>query len=1031
MRDLDLGKMLHAIPARYRVALLGLCLWIEASRADSGPAKAIWLNLLLVAALIAISLLTAPDPEEEAGRPRERLSIPTATEDRVVPIPWGTVMTRGPNVVDYFNFRKDAIKKTSRTLFIKTSQVIGHRYHLSLQLGVCQGAGVFLRKVFVDNKLAKDLSSSPLDEDGDTFEIDEPDFFGGDELGSGGLAATCTWYTGSSEETPNTISGVAQPVDAHIASNQTIVGGSNPTSPYRKTAYMVVHERGAAAATARGAYLGNASQIKPWALEIEHFVAQFPGQFGTDPHKVGAEVNLANVAYQVLTNEDWGKGVPAADIDAGTTDSSFVQAGITLKTEGNGFSLLLEDEIEHDKFLRELERQMDGTIRVNRRTGKWEIKLNRADYNIDTVPQITDSNLVKAPSFKRIPWQDTFNTVYVKYKNREKDYKDDVTPPAHDPANAQMQGGGTVGTIVHRTTTVTYPGVKTAALANQLAWRELRQRSYPLARATVVVDRTFWDLHVGDVVAFSNTELGITKMPMRVASVDLGTLTRGAITLQLVEDVFGFGSALYADGADTKWVPPPANLVAFPAAEQVAFESPRGVVVRDPDFGGDPFAAKVVCAARRQGNEEAFQIQQRNAAGTPTGDFKNTGVVAGFVEIGQLAAALDPGSIYPLASLLINATPSGQTALEAAFDDDATVQQLGQDLVHLIKIGDDANLLTAGDEAELALVQTAQTSGGQVQLNNVYRGVLGCGQRKHAINTPVYLLFLGVGHTDTSFPNDNQVELRFRAKTGGSLFSGTPNDIGPIRLNKRALRPYPPGSVSYNGAGSFFNTPDLEGDGSGLNGVGFDIDWRRRRYDTTDEVNELSQDFTPHASTEHRVRVYVDPDSANVEVHDSGWISGTGAETPTQAFVVNEAAAGTELRIQIDVRHDIEDETNLEGEQPLLHDVVPTSVRTGQFYIGGDKSSGVATTAYTVASATAHTVNIGASYSTAVVEHQINGGGWSTLIGTGLTTGTTAVLAVSDTLELRVTANEAPSRNFVEINDGTSDVAYGVFTDGT
>ncbi len=153
--------------------------------------------------------------------------------------------------------------------------------------------------------------------------------------------------------------------------------------------------------------------------------------------------------------------------------------------------------------------------------------------------------------------------------------------------------------------------------------------------------------------------------------------------------------------------------------------------------------------------------------------------------------------------------------------------------------------------------------------------------------------------------------------------------------------------------------------------------------------------------------------------------------TPTQAAVINQDAAGTEMDIAIDSRHDIQAETDLENNSPLTHRVTPTSARSSQFYLGGDLRASDSSNTFVVASATIHNVTIGASYGTSNVEEDINGGGFSVVISSG---GTTAALnggvalSVSDTVVLRHTVNESPDPNFVEIDDGTSDVAYGAFS---
>ena len=112
----------------------------------------------------------------------------------------------------------------------------------------------------------------------------------------------------------------------------------------------------------------------------------------------------------------------------------------------------------------------------------------------------------------------------------------------------------------------------------------------------------------------------------------------------------------------------------------------------------------------------------------------------------------------------------------------------------------------------------------------------------------------------------------------------------------------------------------------------------------------------------------------------------------------------------------------------MIHDVVPDSVLTLLFYLGGGLDALTDSNAYTAAATGTFTVRIGAAYSTSNVQVQINGGGWSNVITAGGTSGTFAA-STSDMIELRHTVNEAPTPNFLELeNPSASRVAYGVLT---
>ncbi len=83
-----------------------------------------------------------------------------------------------------------------------------------------------------------------------------------------------------------------------------------------------------------------------------------------------------------------------------------------------------------------------------------------------------------------------------------------------------------------------FRGIKTMALAEAVAGRELAYRSRPLARCRVKVDRTFIRVRPGDVVRMSWPKLNIAGRVFRVGHVSLGAADENVVYLDLIEDYF-------------------------------------------------------------------------------------------------------------------------------------------------------------------------------------------------------------------------------------------------------------------------------------------------------------------------------------------------------------------------------------------------------------------------------------------------------------------------------------------------------------
>lgn len=986
--------------------------------ASDGPQLA-WVNLILFIVVIVLNEYLGPKPQLQDAKPGGvgDFSFPTATEGRTIPLLWGTNKIAGPNTIWYGDIEALPIRQRVQTgLWSSTKFTRGFFYLVGVQMAICRGPGVELLQAFAGDK---EVFNGSIVGEG-TFTKDDPNLFGGNDLGTGGLECTVHFYPGSKTQTVNTY---LNDVDRQI------ISGVTTTVPrYIGTSHVVLHGLTGGTLTQtedRGAYVGISTQVKPWSFVVRRIPALFPGQ-GSGENLIGTDdANPVNVLYEILTNDEWGLGFLPGDVDTGP-GSTFVLAADECITEANGFSLLLERSMQAVDLVSLVEQQIDGLIYMNPTTGKWALALARA-----TVPwtpasprNVNESNS-RFREYTRGSWEDTANEVQVKYWKRTDEYKESHVV-AQDMANMQIQGAGSVQTGLIRTNKITMPGIKTEALANSICWRFLRLMSFPLARVTFELDRSFWDVRPGEVIHWSNDTLGLINLPMRISTVNFGTVEDGFVECNAVQDIFKFAAPSYGDPGGTNWVEPTLNVVAFPSDQQLVIDSPRAITVRDPDFSGDDTIRKVFVAARKQGVEALYDIRQRNAAGAPAGSFAFAGDVAGFIFIGELDAALGDGSAYPLATLTLNSTPDAQSTLVDAFAVPVTLADMGQQLTYLCIVGNEFILVSAA----------ANGAGLDVDLSNVYRGVLDSVQGNHAVGTKVYMLFAGAGVTDTNFPVGNQIDIKLIPKSAKDELaegSATTVNINPTgNTSKRVIRPYPPSSTLYNGAGSPFGTPSLEGAGSGLNGFRIDIDWRRRRYNTGDELAELLADFTPLASTEYEVEMRVDPTGSNTLVATKAWTTGTGTENFTRLDILDKSsgtAVGEELEVRIAARHDINAETDLESRQTFTHRFTPTSSLTGQFAFGKVTWSN-AFTNYTAAATGTFTVNIGTSYTTGAIEVSVNGGGFVSVIATGLVTGTFSANS-GETITFRHAAQDAgPGTNFCELKDPSAvSVAYGLFLD--
>lgn len=1017
-----------------------------------------WWTLLLYVALFVASELLRPKPEIEDARPAGLgdFNFPTATEGRVVPLIWGTVLLKGPNVLWYGDLFREPIKEKVKTGLLSSENVIvGYRYRVGVQFGLCRGPIDAVLKVLIGDKEA--FSGSVAD--GGVIDIDDPEFFGGDEEGNGGVEYHMKVFAGTETQLAssylNSVSLIGMAVSAGgsgyaVDNIVTVSGGVGTAATARvksiggggtvtavemlnRGVYSILPASPANTTGGAGSgltlaltfgsrfqqqdgdtpgyrgtchllpvsapfYVGNSSNVKPISFEVQ----RIPNGLGLTAGKHivnGRDANPANVIYEWMTNNDWGLAFSASDIDL----ASFQAAGNTLYDEGNGFSFVLDREMQGIDFLREVERQIDGVVFYDQLTGKWRITLARGGYDINTVPQITQASRTTLKSFARGSWRDTTNIVRVEFFDPTDEYKQTYAL-AQDLANIRIQGGANVSI------TTSYLGVKNAALANQLAWRDLRSLAYPLAKATVVVDRTFFNVHPGDVVAFTDTTKGLVKLPMRVQRVNLGRLYQDEVELDLIQDVDYFAIGSFGNPTNTGWGEPTQELLPFISSEQRAFEAPRGFTTRDPRGNGEP-SIRVWAGARRRRQETGFEFRERHAVGTPAGSFAVAGRGFQLLLLGELTSSLAVGSATPLATLLISPNADTQATLEEFFTDE-TPGNLGTRLVNMVLVDD-----------EFMLVASAQTSGGNVQLNNVYRGVMDSVQAAHPSASKVWLLLGAI--TDVTFPESFNVDVKLLPFAGDQLVPEGDATTIAVALDKRARRPYAPSKISLNGVAFDTTSVSLEGGGSAPEDFSIVALFNRRDYRTADEVASLLADaaaldasFPAANSTVVKVEVRNDPAGANTFLFFQSGAGPTLNIKRIDILLATDGVLPANLRFISRATHTDAAES-LDSRYGLQLDFSVASALSGQFNFGALDTNDVSNL-YTATQNGTYNFTLSSAFTAGAVEYRLNAGAWTTLIAAGNTTGSIAGVVATDTIEVRHASTDTGAKKQLSMDAPSS-----------
>jgi len=915
--------------------------------------------LVLAAASMILSELLRPKVAVENARPAGLgdFNFPTAVEGRPVPVAWGTVKIDGANVVWYGDLRQvPRVKKMKTGLWSSQSFVQGYKYDVGVQLALCKGRIDAVRRAWVGDTQV--WSGSVQD---GTFDVNEPELFGGDDLGSGGMVGTFRVHSGSA----------TQAVNAYLSAHQ------DPLPAYRGTCYLVWE----------GGYVGNSTSLKPWKFEV----SRFPNGLGltSSRHIVNTyDANPACVLYEILTNTEWGFGFSSADVDVANLQA----VGNTLYSEGNGISILLDKVMEAGEFIRELERQIGGVMYLDPATGQFKVNLTRGGYDVDLVPQVTSANCCEIVDWAPGSWESVANEVRVGFADRARDYFETFAE-AKSVATQKAQGKVEPATI-------RYPGVKDGALANQIACREIRERSRPLAKATVRVDRKFWNLHPGDVVAWTDDTLGHVKLPMRVSRISLGTLADGKVELNLIQDVFEYAPGFSSAPPATGWSAPTQAVGGIPADEVVAIEAPRALTRRDPNY--PDVVDRLWCGGRQaSAGACALRAYQRNASGVPSGAYALSGEVADFLATGKLKTALAAGGANP-GSVEVEADEDTVATLLAAFDAASSAGSVGQHLVNLIMI----------DSEFLACVSVTNSTT-YLTLNFTYRGMLDSAPADHAIGAKVYVL-RGDLMYDTITPGYNvHAQVRQLSRTDES----TEGESATVSLTmaNRTLRPYPPVELAVNGA-RYPAAPTYDAmktGGTTLDDRGYEVTFLRRDFRTYDEVAGITIDaatldatFPAANSTQYRAEAIDDPDGTPTSLAVTAWNAGAALLFVSRTKILR-AMAGVKpatMRLEVETRHAVSG-TTYEALQASPHDFAPGASTLDDDANWGLVPFGTISPTWAAPVTGTYTFNIGTAMPSGAVQARINGGSWQTVIAAGNVTGTLAGVTASDTIEVQHLSN--------------------------
>lgn len=617
----------------------------------------------------------------------------------------------------------------------------------------------------------------------------------------------------------------------------------------------------------------------------------------------GYDMNPAHILREVLIARDTNGSGDGAEIGA-----SFAAAADQLYSEGFGLSFFWANPSDKAAFIKEVEAHIDGKVYQDRRTGLWEIKLIRADYDVESLPVFDRSNVVEWGD--DIEWPDPAslpNQVTVVYSDPDRDEPASIT--LTNPARVQA-----LGRIINRK--AEFRGINNATVGGRVAGRELAGASAPLMVGSIRARYVSPDLNLGDPIVLHNPRLGIYNVVVRIGEITDGDGRQNDVEIRFAEDKYSLpDSTLVPVEAISSTTPRPiaseVRLVEEAPYYFVATEAGQAdvdaVLTETPGTGW-------LMLTGQQPNGQSIEFDAWRDAG------------AGYLE------ATENVQFCPVATLLSNMSARADETLivvDAAGVDGLSVGGLAKIGTEYVRIDD---VVTPAVYAPGDYWEPVETPTVEVALVTVGRGCLDTSPAEQAAGEPVIFWTDFADNDDTVYADGASVSVKLRtvASSGVLSLARTPTDV--VTFASRAIRPYPPGAVQVDGS---YAAP-LVWDGT------LALTWAHR--DRLQQISPAFDDHTaasigPEAGTTYRVVVWaldITGAVSGAALLDAGGLTGTSYSLDTSLYPAPAGVWG--VRVELSAERDGYASTrNRSVDIPVL--VTPSMLPGGTWLDVNDISS--------------------------------------------------------------------------------------------
>lgn len=550
-------------------------------------------------------------------------------------------------------------------------------------------------------------------------------------------------------------------------------------------------------------------------------------------------MNPAHALYYARTHSEIGRE-PVGSIN----EASYRAAADKLFEEGFGICTSFEPASESlEEFEQRICNLIGGSVSRSLIDGQYYLDLARGDYDLDSLPIITDDDIL---SFSAQPSvvDGAINSVSVKYFDPcRKEYV--TTPPVQALGLIDSFG------VIHQT--ASYPEIPSSGLALIVAARDLRNTVTPtIAFELTCMPDAVRALRPNNYFRLQSKKRRIADMVCLLGEKQAGTLRSGAVKITATQDIYSLPQTSFVaveGGIDTSPDPTP-----YPITAQAAMEAPYIELVQRLDRANlDALPADVgyllaMADQPAQGGQN-YALAVAPAGGDyvveMAGDWCPVAVVAGDPAVDVVAAGQ---TVIPVAGI----GRSSQVTLGAA----------------------------ALWDSEIVRIDAIDTVAGTVTVGRACADTV---PLEHAAGSRIWVYDEAASSNMTEYTDGEVIDIKLLTNTAVAQLDPDEAVAISVEFAKRAVRPYPPAAVTFNG----------EAWPSALTGQ-VDVAWahRDRKAQADQLVDQTVASIGPEPGTTYTVRWILD----SIEVHAETGIVGTASSYfPT--------AAGT-LRIEVQSQRD-------------------------------------------------------------------------------------------------------------------------------